>query len=294
MVTLENVSKFIISNFSIHIPQGECVGIIGASGAGKTTLLKLVSGLLKPDSGYVRTLGSNPVRMHGKYGNNLSVFLAGYSALDKTDTVEQNFEILRCINRLSKESFYQEYKKLALQLDFQSYEKEKLQNLSLGQRMRVELGATLVCNPKLLILDEPEVGLDALGKAAFRKLIEQRCQQGMTVLIASHNLQEISKFCTRLALVEKGQLVYYGSEENLCRKYAQIESMHIKVKGKLPDLEDLPMKRYKIENDILQLFYDSTSVSAAEIVGMVLRQTEVEEIRSEKLKLSDIIVQVKD
>lgn len=293
MVTLENVSKFIISDLSLHIPKGECVGIIGASGAGKTTLLKIVCGLLKPQNGYVRVLGKDPVTEKGRYKRDLSVFLVGKSALDGYDTVKQSFELMQSIYGLPKDSFWREYEKLAGRLDFQKYENKSLKSLSLGQRMRVELAAVLIGNPKLILLDEPNVGLDENGKAILWEMLEEKCRQGATVLVASHNLTEIANVCTRLVLLEKGHLLYYGTERNLRSKYASIDVMELKLLGALPDLEDLPLKEYSILGDVLRISYDSNYLSSAEILRLILAQTQVAEVNINKPNLSDIILQIK-
>lgn len=292
MVTLEKVSKFIIQDLCLHVPKGECVGIIGASGAGKTTLLKLVCGLLEPQTGYVRTLGKEPVSAKGHYGRELSAFLVGHSALEDTDTVKQSFELLQRIYGLPKEPFWQEYEEFAKCLKFHGYQNEVLKSLSLGQRMRVELAVALIGNPQLILLDEPNVGLDENGKAILWEILDKRCRQGATVLVASHNLTEIARVCSRIVLLEKGQLLYYGTERNLRSKYASMEVMELKLAGKLPDLEDLPLKVYEIWENKLRLFYDSNFLSAAEILGVILAQTQVMEVNIIKPDLADIVMTI--
>lgn len=296
MITFENVSKFVLSGISIHIPRGECVGLIGSSGAGKTTFLKVAAGLLAPDHGYVRMLGKDPVVHRGKYGSELASFMTGIPSLEKADTVIQNFEILRSVYRIPEKLFRKDYHELSVCMDFEKLAGERVKNLSLGQRMRVELAAGLICRPKLLLLDEPDVGLDENGKAAFGGLLSKRCQEGMTVLIASHNLGEVSRSCSRIALIHQGRLIYYGSENRLRSRYAPMDTMTLKVSGRLPDLDDLPVKKYSVDHesqihDILKLSYNSNHVTAAEILEAILGQTKVEEIKIRKSQLEDIILQ---
>ena len=292
MVNLENVSKFIIQDLCLHVPEGVCVGLIGASGAGKTTLLKLICGLLEPENGYVRTMGKEPVAAKRQYGRDLSVFLVGHSALESTDTVKQSFVLRQSIYGLPRERFWQEYTELAECFGFDKYQNEALKSLSLGQRMRVELAATLIGNPRLILLDEPNVGLDENGKAILWELLDRRCRQGATVLVASHNLTEIAKVCSRIALLEKGKLLYYGSERNLRSKLASMETMELQVTGKLPDLKDLPVKVYGFSENKLRLSYDSNYLSAAEILGLLLPQTQVAEVNIIKPDLADIVMDI--
>ncbi|MBQ7776553.1 MAG: ABC transporter ATP-binding protein [Lachnospiraceae bacterium] len=292
MITLEKVSKFIISDMSLHIPKGACVGIIGASGAGKTTLLKVICGLLQPENGYVRTLGKEPVKGKGTYKRDLSVWMVGHSALEDGDTVHQSFVLLQRIYGLQEQAFWQEYEELAVRLDFKEYEGKNLKSLSLGQRMRVELAAAFIGNPSLILLDEPNVGLDENAKAALWKLVQEKCKAGATIVTASHSLTDMSKVCDRIILLDKGRLLYYGSEENLRSKYASTDRMELKLMGKLPDLEDLPLKEYNISETEVELFYDSNYLSAVEILAVVLAQTQVAEVKIIKPDLADIIMQM--
>ncbi len=293
MITLEKVSKFIIKDLSLHIPKGECVGLIGASGAGKTTLLKIICGLLKPQEGYVRTFGKEPVLSNRHYGRDLSVFLTGYSPLEGADTVRQVFELLQSIYQIPKEDFRKEYEELARSLAFEKYQNESLKGLSLGQRMRVELAATLIGSPRLILLDEPNVGLDENGKAILWEILQKRCSQGATILVASHSLTDMEKLCSRMVILEKGQLLYYGSMKKLLSQYAPVDRMEVKLLGELPDLEDLPIQDYQLQGDWLQITYNSNYLSAAEILQLLLVQTQVAEVNIRKPDLTDIILQIK-
>lgn len=293
MIILENVSKFIISNLTLHIPQGECVGVIGASGAGKTTLLKLISGLLSANNGYVRTLGKNSVLEKGTYGRAFSVFFAEYSNLEKEDSVKTNLEILGSIYRMSKRELQEEYQYLAEYFGFKAYENEKVSSLSLGQRMRVELGAALMMKPKLLLLDEPDVGLDENAKAAFWNILEQKQKEGVTIVVSSHNLIALERHCSRIILMEQGNILFYGSSQRLHSKLASINKMKLKIVGAFPDLDDLPLLTYGMEKDILTLSYDTNYLSSAEIIGLILNQTQIDELTVMETELAEIIMQIK-
>lgn len=293
MINFENVSKYALNDVSIHIPKGEIVGLIGASGAGKTTMIKLACGLLAPDSGRVYTLDKNPVLNRKLYKNKVSTFITGIPLLCRDDTVLQSFELIRSMYGIKKSEFDKRYNELSERLDFGKYDNQTVKSLSLGQRMRTELGAALIYEPKLLLLDEPNVGLDENGKAALYKLLTERCKNGMTVIMTSHDMSGVSKMCGRIALLDSGKLVFYGSEDNLRSRYAPIDVMTIKFGGNIPDLEDLPLKKYSVSGDTLTLSYNSNHITSAEILKLILRQTLVFEVSIRKPSLESIISQLK-
>ena len=294
MIQLEEVSKFVLSGVSLHVPKGEIVGLVGASGAGKTTLLRLVCGLLQADNGRVRTLGRDPVVWHCYYGADISAFLTGIPLLCGEDTVQQGFRLLKALYHIPDCQFDRDYQELSERLDFGKYARETVKNLSLGQHIRVDLGAALLYRPKLLLLDEPSVGLDENGKAALWELLEERCDMGMTVLMTSHDMTGVSRLCSRIALLESGKLVFYGSEKSLRSRYAPIDVMKVTVGGRLPDLEDLPLKRYSVDGSVLTMSYDSNHITAAEILRLILNQTCVSGVNVRKPNLENIITQLKE
>lgn len=293
MINFENVSKYGLNDVFIHIPKGEIVGLIGASGAGKTTMIKLACGLLAPDSGRVYTLDKNPVINRKLYKNNVSTFITGVPLLCRDDTVLQGFELIRSMYGIDKAEFEKRYMEMSERLDFGKYESQTVKNLSLGQRMRAELGAALIYEPKLLLLDEPNVGLDENGKAALCELLTERCKNGMTVLMTSHDMSGVSKMCGRIALLDSGKLVFYGSEDNLRSRYAPIDVMTVKFCGNIPDFEDLPLKKYSVQGNNLILSYNSNHITSAEILKLILGQTTVSEVSIRKPSLESIISQLK-
>ncbi|MDE7297884.1 MAG: ATP-binding cassette domain-containing protein [Lachnospiraceae bacterium] len=277
MIDFENVDKFALSDFSLHIPAGERVGLIGGPGSGKTTLLKLACGLLVPERGSVRVSAGR-----------ISAYIAGLPLLDRDDTVRQSFELTRCMYRIPKRQFAGDYEALSARLSFRAFEREAVKTLSLGQRVRAELGAALIVRPEVLLLDEPNAGLDESGKAALREILTERGRQGLTVLVSSSDMVGIAKLCTRFVLLEGGKAAFYGSERRLRSCFAPIDRMTVVFAGRLPDMEDLPLKSYSLEENRLTLAYNSNHVTAAEILKRLLGQTEVVEVKILKPTLEDV------
>lgn len=289
MVQLENVSKFILEDVNLYIPEKTAVGLIGKSGAGKTTLLKLISGLLAPDTGRISTMRKNPLKYRKLYRDEISSYFAGIPLLSREDTVRTGYEMIASMYKLKKDDFEREYHALADGLGFGKYDMEVMKNISLGQRVRAELGAALLYHPKLLLLDEPTIGLDQTAKNRFRDVLAERVGQGMTLLVASHDMEEISHLCSRIVLLHHGKLEFYGSQEQLRMQYNSYSTMKIKMAGAFPDLGDIPFHKYVIENNLLTLVYSSNYITSAEILRQITRQTLVSEVVIEKPDLGQVI-----
>lgn len=292
MIFFENVCKFILSDLSIHIPQGKSLGLIGPSGSGKTTFLKLACGLLRPESGSVHTMRLIPEKHRRELSGMTGTFFVDIPFFQGDETVESNFKDLKIIYRMRDDIFDKEYHALAEQLGFHSFEKEMVKQLSLGQRRRAEIGAILLNRPKLLLLDEPAEGLDQTAKDSLREILKERRSEGTTVVISSHNMEEISAICERIALLDHGVLRYYGEKELLLKHFAPDETMEISFSGKIPDMEDLPLKSYSLNQNKLKLTYNSNYVTSAELLRHILAQTTITAVNTHKSGLSDAVSRI--
>lgn len=295
MICFDKVSKFVLSDISLHIPQGKTAGLIGASGAGKTTFLKLACGLLLPDVGNVYIMGKNPAA--GRRGEEcfLSAFFADKPLFDNGNTVRGNFEILGSVYRLLYAKFCRDYRELSERLDFGESERELVGELSLGMRRRAELGAALLCRPKLLILDEPFVGLDENAKLGFRLLLEERKKtENMTVVLSSHDMAQVSGLCDRFALLHRGRLLSCGEREYLTRSFLPREEMVLRISGTMPDLEDLPLEKYSFDGEELRVVFRSDFVTAAEILKFILRKCPVTQVSMSRPGLTEIVSELAD
>lgn len=289
MIFFEHVSKFILSDVNIHIPQGAAVGLIGPSGCGKTTFLKLACGLLRPTAGCVHTMRFIPEKNWRKIGSMAGAFFADIPFFQGEETVENSFRDIRAIYRMGEEVFDREYAALAERLGFGSFAKEPVKQLSLGQRRRAELGAVLLTRPRLLLLDEAAEGLDQTAKDSLREILLKRQAEGTTLVISSHNMEEIAALCDRIILLDHGNLRYYGDRELLLKRFAPMEEMEISFSGKLPDPEDLPIAHYALRQNKLQLTFNSNYVTSAELLGQILAQTTVTAVTTRKSGLAEAI-----
>ncbi|MCR5398621.1 MAG: ATP-binding cassette domain-containing protein [Lachnospiraceae bacterium] len=295
MINFENVSKFILEDISFNLPKGEVVGLIGASGTGKTTLVKLAAGILKPEHGRVSVLGKNPVLNRGKYSTRVGVFMTGIPVLSESDSALNGIGILAKMYDIPELEFQKRYDELSQLFGFRTYERERLKELSVGQRRRIELAATFIPEPELLLLDEPEIGLDEEAKQTLEEVIKERAERGMTVLITSHDLQSISNLSTRIMILSPNSgkhsgMIFYGTEDVLRHRFLPVNRMTIKYEGSIPMVDDLPLVKYSLTHDEFICEYDERYVSSSEILTVIMKHTRVTDIKIKKPDLEQIIL----
>ena len=292
MISFEHVSKFILSDINIHIPEGITLGLIGATGSGKTTFIKLCCGLLVPSNGDVFVMGQKPEKMARAYKKVIGTLLTGIQGLKPEATVVSNLQDLKLIYGLDETTYLDRYNRILEVLDIEKFQYENVGDLSLGQRRRVELLAVLIHEPKLLLLDEPSIGIDQTGKKAIRELIREREKAGLTTIITSHDMGDIIDVCSRICILDKGRICYYGNKELLFKRYAPVDIMYVKLQNRLPDLEDLPVISYSIDNGILKLIYNSNHITSAEILKVILTKAPIKEVSIHKPDLTDVIMKI--
>lgn len=292
MISFEHVSKFVLNDVNLHIPEGIIVGVIGVSSSGKTTLLCLACGLLECEKGNVWTFFKDPVKNRRQNAPDIRAFFADIPVFQEDSTILYEFQKLCTDYKMKRDEFRKEYVELAEKFCFIEYEGKQIRQLSLGQRRRAELAAVLLGKSRLILLDEPTSGLDEQAKSIFREQLKRKKELGTTIVLSSHDLFEEEQLCDRMILLDHGRLLYYGEYESLMRQYAPVHEMEIVFQGELPDMDDLPMIRYSVENDRLRISYHSNIVSAVEVMNQIMEQTTVTRVNILSPKLEDMIEQI--
>ena len=200
-----------VREMTFSIPDGQIVGYIGPNGAGKSTTIKILSGILRPDSGACRVDGLVPWENRKEHVARLGVVFGQRSQLWWDVPVMESFLLLRDIYRTPEGTFRENRDRLTDLLELGDLLKTPARMLSLGQRMRCEIAAALLHGPRILFLDEPTIGLDAVSKLKVRQFIlEQNRLCGTTVLLTTHDMQDVDALCSRVLLIGKGQLLLDG------------------------------------------------------------------------------------
>lgn len=209
-----------LENISFTIGQGEVVGYIGPNGAGKSTTIKVMSGILLPDGGTCNIMGYTPWEERVAYVRHIGVVFGQRSQLWWDVPVIDSFELLKDIYAIPAAEYKTNYELLAETLDLGDIVRTPVRQLSLGQRMRCEIAASLLHGPRILFLDEPTIGLDAVSKLAVRQFIKDiNKEKGVTVILTTHDMSDIEALAERILMIGKGRLLYDGKLEELRNRY---------------------------------------------------------------------------
>lgn len=218
-----------INHISFSIEDGEMVGYIGPNGAGKSTTIKILSGILTPDSGTCLVNGQVPWKDRNEYVRQIGVVFGQRSQLWWDIPVIDSFELIQAIYSIPAPKYRNNLDELTQLLNLEDILKTPTRQLSLGQRMRCEIAASLLHEPKLLFLDEPTIGLDAVSKIAVRDFIKKmNAEHKTTVILTTHDMQDIEAITNRVILIGKGQKLLDGTLEDLRLEAECAESRIVK------------------------------------------------------------------
>lgn len=221
-----------IQNLNFHIDPGEIVGYMGPNGAGKSTTIKVMSGILTPDSGHCLINGKVPWLDRKSYVSEIGVVFGQRSQLWWDTPVIDSFELLKEIYKIPDTNYKKSFSKLVETLNLSPLLETSVRQLSLGQRMRCEVAASLLHEPKILFLDEPTIGLDAVSKLAIRDFIKMANKEtNVTVILTTHDTSDLEALCKRVMLIGKGEILYDGDFDELKHKHSPERYLDIKTTG---------------------------------------------------------------
>lgn len=207
--------KIAVSDMNFSIEEGEAVAFIGSNGAGKSTTIKMLSGILYPSEGEITVASYVPYKQRKKYVSNIGVVLGQKSQLVWDLPVRDGYELIRHIYKISKEDYEKRLDEFIEMLDMKEFINQPVRQLSLGQKMRAEIVATMLHNPKIIFLDEPTIGLDLVAKKKIQDFIRTiNKKYNVTIIFTTHDMQDIVSTCERLIIIDKGKALINGSIDN--------------------------------------------------------------------------------
>lgn len=284
--------KKVLNNISFHISKGERVGIIGLNGAGKTTLLNILSGILQPDSGFKRVSNTENILEKDDVKRDIVYVSGTKSSLWEDLRVRASYENCISMYHIDKDIAKKRLEELTEVFEIDHLLNSIPRDISLGERMRCELVYGFLISPKLLLLDETMIGIDVSIKHRIMKWLEKFNMGESTLIYTSHNLQEVEKICSRIILLDKGNIIFDGSVEELLEKYEPLYSLSVNTKGVYPDMEDLPIKKMIIDNGMIEILYQKKKIETNQIVNHILSKCEIYDMKQIEPNLTDTIKKV--
>jgi ABC-2 type transport system ATP-binding protein len=299
LLSNEKVSKIAVDDISFSIKKGEIVGYIGSNGAGKSTTIKMMTGILTPTQGECLVDGLNPSENRKQNAQNIGVVFGQRTQLWWDLPLSESFTILKEIYDVSDEMYQSQMEFLNEVLGLQEFFDKPVRTLSLGQRMRADLGAALLHNPKVLYLDEPTIGLDLVVKDNIRKAIKEINEKYQTtVILTTHDIGDIEELCSRIIIIDEGKKIYDGTLEHLKDTYGSKRKVVMEVKNveAVQKLNFAENAAYTADLDadkkIYTVTFDKHKLQAPQILSAVMEMTEVTDIKLQETELAEIVKEI--
>ncbi|WP_373425558.1 ABC transporter ATP-binding protein [Paracholeplasma manati] len=294
----KKIVKKAVDDVSFTIQQGEIVGYIGPNGAGKSTTIKMLTGILTPTSGEVRVDGIIPYQKRTVNAKKIGVVFGQRTQLWWDLPLIESFTVLKEIYQISDADYKERLAYFSALFGLDEFIKQPVRQLSLGQRMKADIVASLLHNPKLLFLDEPTIGLDVIAKENIRKTLKEIHEKYQTtIILTTHDLADIEELCDRIMMIDQGKIIYDGSLETIKAKFGSKKIVCFTLKNDseldLGVFETLKKKdpdlTVSLENKALTVIFNKLKINVGDIIGPVLKQTEVLDIDISDDHLENII-----
>jgi ABC-2 type transport system ATP-binding protein len=295
LVRRQTTETAAVSDVTFSIEPGEMVGYIGANGAGKSTTIKMLTGILTPTSGEISCNGFVPARERTRYVATIGVVFGQRTQLWWDIAVVESFRLLKEIYGLSDEEYRERMGLFDRVLGIAAYLHQPVRKLSLGERMRCDLAASLLHRPPLLFLDEPTIGLDIVAKASVREFLQAiNREEGTTVLLTTHDLSDIETLCRRVIVIDHGRLLFDGALSELRNRILPVTSVIFDVKT-VPDpslllwngpkILEVGSHRYRMDIDRRQL-------SPASAVKEIVNRFDVADLSIEEPQIEEVVKRI--
>lgn len=281
-----------VTDLSFSIEEGELVGFIGENGAGKSTTIKMMSGILSPNEGLITVNGIIPYKQRIENAKNVGVVFGQRTRLQWDLPMRDSFDLYKEIYRIDTEAFEKNVDTFVDMLNMGSFYSTPVRQLSLGQRMKVEISLSLLHNPPILYLDEPTIGLDVFAKHQIRDFIcEQNRIRSTTTILTSHDMKDLEEVCNRIVLLSKGKLLFDDTIENFKKKYdteAVIEVVYSRQltfdEAVSPDFEVVQAGAHK-----LKVSFRPHQISASAIITSLAERYEISDVSIERADIEDMV-----
>jgi ABC-2 type transport system ATP-binding protein len=281
-----------VTDLSLRVAEGEALGYIGANGAGKSTTIKMLTGILAPTSGSVRTCGLEPRRHRRELARRIGVVFGQRSQLWWDLPLHESYRVLAAIHGLDRSTARARRDELVEALDLGDFLDVPVRQLSLGQRIRGEIAAALQHDPRLLVLDEPTIGLDVLSKERLRAfLVARRAEHGTTLLLTTHDMDDVQRLTDRIVVVDRGRSAYDGTVGGLVERVGADRVVVLDLEAPAAPLEIPGTRLLGVEADGLRqrLAFTPGTTTVAAVLAAVAPHAQVRDLTVEEPDVEEVV-----
>jgi len=282
-----------LDGVSFALEAGELVGYIGPNGAGKSTTVKILAGILVPDAGRCEVLGRVPWHERLENARDIGVVFGQRTQLWWDLPVVESFELLRDIYRVEPAAYGRHRDELVALLDLEPLLDVPVRQLSLGQRMRCDLAASLLHAPPLVYLDEPTIGLDAVSKLAVRDFVKRlNRERGVTIILTTHDMDDIEALCQRILVIDEGRILSDGTLDELRARVTPERWLTVDLVDADADVSDPDATVIRREGHRMTLRFDPQEVSVPELIGRVSAHYAIRDLFVENPPIEEIVARI--
>lgn len=284
--------KTAVNQIDLSVKEGEFIGLIGPNGAGKTTLIKMLTGIIAPTAGNIDVLGYYPNDLKNEFKKQYAVVMGQKSQLFFELTVNDTLRLFKKIYEISEEDFQKNKNYFVELFGVEDLMDVQVRTLSLGERMKMELIVALLHNPKILFLDEPTIGLDAVASKQIRRFLKEINEKnGTTIILTSHYMEDIKALCQRTVVINQGRKIYDGATEELFDRYQKNKKIIVTFEAPLKDLALITQNAVLIENSPYKKVYEVSKHSAKNLLAELMEH-EPKDITAEEEEIGVIVERI--
>ena len=279
-----------VNDITFNIEPGEVVGFLGPNGAGKTTTLKMLSGLLHPTSGHVRVLGFEPRHRSHEYLRQITLVMGNRNQLTWDLPALDSFDLQRAVYGLPMDDFKRTRDEFIELLDLGDLVRKPVRNLSLGERMKMEIVAALLHKPKVLFLDEPTLGLDVTMQRRIRTFVaEYNRRYNATVLLTSHYMADVEALCRRVIVIHHGHILFDGDLSSLVNQFSSYKTLSLSLQN-----ANIELEKYGevVSREDGKVTLRVPKARTSEVTARLLSEYQVDDLTVEDTPIDDVIDQV--
>lgn len=293
LVKREFIKKEAVKDISFTIEKGEMVGYIGPNGAGKSTTIKMLTGILVPSAGNVLVNGIVPYENRQENAKNIGVVFGQRTQLWWDLPTIESFELLKAIYRVPDKRYKENMDIFKEILGLDEFLNTPVRQLSLGQRMRADIGASLLHDPPILFLDEPTIGLDVVAKEKMRTFIQEiNKERNVTVILTTHDMEDIEKLCKRMVLIDHGQKVYDGEILAVKERFGKMRTLVVDLEEAQEPLYVKGGELCKQEGNRHWIKFNGTDISASELITQISQTHNIKDLTVEEPDIESIISRI--